>query len=289
MTPTIFRIAVVTLILLGCTSNVVQAQMQRLRANPGGPVDEVFWSPNIIIGSSVSNLPAGNLNVTIMHAFGLTRSGINGLYGLDGSANIRFGVDYGVNDRLSLGVGRSRFDKLYDFRLKANLLRQTLDDKIPLELAVKGDLGISTEKNGFDFSDRLNTFLSILVARKFSERLSLQVSPMFSHFNTVFRELDSEGNLLEDESDHFAIGLGGRYVLGDRIAILFEYLPVLGNRSDGTSDAFAIALNIETGGHVFQLFFKTSQWLTEQHVISRNNEQFFNGDLRFGFNVNRVF
>src|SRR5690606_37877627 len=125
-----------------------------------------FWAPSLILTSTVTNLPQGNLNFTIMHTLGVVSNGAEDLFGLDGAANIRFGLDYGVTDRLSIGFGRSRFDKLYDFRFKANLLRQT--SNMPLELAVKGDVGITTMENGFDFNDRLSYLAAVLVARKFS-------------------------------------------------------------------------------------------------------------------------
>jgi hypothetical protein len=211
------------------------------------------------------------------------------LFGLDDAANIRFGVDYGVLDRLSVGLGRSRFDKLYDARFKAGVLRQTKDDSMPLDVALKGNVGIMTLENGFAVADRLNYFASLLVARKASERLSVQITPMFSHFNTVLIERGADGEILEDENNHFALGLAARFVMSRRLALLVEYLPVIGARSDGTTDALSVGLNIETGGHVFQLFFTTSQWFTDQHVIARNEENFLDGDFRFGFNVNRVF
>lgn len=266
--------------LLLFLGNTLHAQIPRERVNPGAPVEAVFWAPNVILASSVYNLPQGNLNVTIMHAFGIVTSGADNLFGLDDAANIRFGVDYGVFDRLSIGVGRSRFDKLYDIRFKANLLRQTSDDRMPIEVALKGDMGIMTQKNGFGFVDRLSYFAALMVARKFSERISLQVTPMYSHFNTV---------AIEEENGHVALGLAGRFVLSRRLALIVEYLPVFGSRSDGTTDALSVGFNIDTGGHVFQLFFTTSQWLTEQHVVARNADNFFAGDFRLGFNVNRVF
>jgi len=106
-----------------CFASEAFAQMPRERADPGGPVEEVFWAPTVVLTNSVTNLPQGNLNFTIMHSFGIATDGVQDLFGLDGAANIRFGLDYGVFDRLSVGVGRSRFDKLYDARFKANVLR----------------------------------------------------------------------------------------------------------------------------------------------------------------------
>jgi hypothetical protein len=276
-------------LMLSATHSSAQAQIDRKRVSTSLPVEEVFLAPSVVTMSSVTNLPRHNMNVTIMHTFGLVSDGVSELFGLDAPANIRFGLDYGITDRLSVGVGRSRYDKLFDFRTKANVLRQTRDDRIPLEIAVKADVGIMTLKNGFDFSDRLSFLTAVLIARKFSESVSLQVTPMFSHFNTVFVLPDGPNGAVREENDLFAIGLALRIGLGRRVALLAEYIPVVGKRSDGTRDELAIALNLETGGHVFQLFVKTSQWLTEQHAIARNTDQFLSGDFRFGFNVNRFF
>jgi hypothetical protein len=224
-----------------------------------------------------------------MHVFGILSNGVEDLFGLDASANIRFGLDYGITNRLSVGVGRSRYDKLYDGRFKLNVLRQAKRRGSPIELALKGSAGITTVKNGFELVDRMNYHAAILFARKFDDRISVQVAPMYSHFNTVFKTRDADGNVVEQLNDHFAIAFGGRVVLTETVALTLEYVPVLGDRSDGTVDAFGFGFDIETGGHVFQLFFTTSQWLTEQHLIARNNDDFARGGRRFGFNVNRVF
>ncbi len=265
------------------------AQIPRERANQNGPVDEVFWTPSIILLSSVANLETRNLNFTIKHAFGIATNGPQDLFGLDASSNIRFGLDYGITDRISVGIGRSRFDKLSDFRGKVNVLRQTIDNRVPIELALDGTAGIMTLANGFDLLDRLSYSATVLVARKFSERLSVQIAPIYTHFNLVSIERAIDNSIIVEENDHYAVGLSGRFAVSQRMALLLEFVPVLGKRSDGTKDAASAGLNIETGGHVFQLFFTTSQSMTGQHVIARNRHNFFKGDFRFGFNVHRVF
>lgn len=265
------------------------AQMERRRADPSGPVDELFWAPSLIATASVTNVPKGNLNFSIMHAFGLVSDGVDEWFGLDAGANIRIGLDYGITDRISVGIGRTRLEKTVDLRTKISLFHQTRDGGMPLEVAFKGDVGIRTERNGFEFVDRLSYLGSVLVARRVSDRVSIQVTPMVSHFNLVYAETGPEGSSLIEENTHFAVALGGRVVLNDWLGATVEYIPVLGERSDGTRDAVAVGLDIETGGHVFQLFLASSWWLTEQHVIARNTDDFFAGDFRFGFNVNRVF
>ena len=275
--------------LLFFVAGAAMAQMPRQRANQDGPIDEIFWSPSLIVSSSVANIPKGELDFTIKHVFGVATNGPEDLFGLDAAANIRFGLDFGITDRFSVGFGRSRFDKLYDFRTKLNVLRQTKDGRIPLELAVQGNAGILTLENGFDMADRMSYSASLMLARKFGDKLSLQVAPICSHFNTVFIERDTAGNILEEENDHLAVSIGGTLFLNERVGLVVEYIPVFGARSDGTTDILSVGVDIETGGHVFQLFFTTSQSMTEQHVVARNRDDFINGDIRFGFNVHRVF
>jgi hypothetical protein len=284
------RWSIATLLLVFLHASSSLAQMERRRADPGGPVDDIFWAPTIITTASVANLPARNVNLTIHHTFGLVSNGIDSFWGLDDAANIRIGLDYGVVDRISVGFGRSRFDKLWDFRFKTTLLRQTKDDRMPVEMAIKGDLGINTtDQEDYELVDRLNYYGGFMVARKFSDRLSVQLTPMWSHFNTVFIENDGEGGIIEEQNDHFAVGLVGRINVSDRLALMVEYLPVIGDRTTGTTNAFSVGIDLETGGHVFQLFLTSSQWTTEQHTIARNRDDFFKGDFRLGFNVNRVF
>ncbi|MDR8391017.1 DUF5777 family beta-barrel protein [Aliifodinibius sp. S!AR15-10] len=258
-----------------------RAQMERERVVQEGPVEETFWAPGLIGMSTVEVIGHKNINATIMHSFGLINDEpLHNFLGMDFGASVRLGIDYGITDNWSLGVGRSSPQKQYDFRTKYALFRQTTTDNVPLSITLKGDMGIDTNKNGYSFGDRLNFFASANVARKFNDQLSLQVSPMISHFNTVFTG---------EEKTHFALGLAGEYHISDRYALMAEYLPVLGERSEGTANAFSVGLNIETGGHVFQLFLKTSDWHTEQHIIAQNDDKFWDGDIRFGFNVNRIF
>lgn len=252
-------------------------------------MDPLFLAPSVVYLPSLAQLPDGNLNVTIHHAFGLLSSGAEELFGLDAPANIRFGVDYGVTDRISVGVGRSRFDKVYDFRTKVALLKQTEDGGMPVSVSASADLGVTTLKNGYELSDRLNWSAMLLVGRRFTNQISVQVVPMIARFNRLDAEFANDGSLLAAEETHLAVGLAARYAITEVMTVAAEYIPVIGDRTGGTKDAVSLSLNLDTGGHVFQMFVTTSQWMTPQHVVSRNRDAFQDGDLRYGFNINRVF
>lgn len=265
------------------------AQMPRERAEPSGPVIETFWAPAVVFLPSAMNLPEGNLNFTIHHVFGIATEGPEDLFGLDAAANIRFGLDYGITDRWSVGAGRSRYDKVFDARTKLALLRQARDDSMPVTLSIAGNVGVTTLENGFEFADRLTYFAAAIIARKVTDDLSVQITPMISHFNAVYKQQAADDSIILERHDHVALGLAARYVLNNYVSVSAEYLPVIGDRSDQTTDTFSAAVNIETGGHVFQLFLTTSQWITPQYTVARNTDAFLDGDFRFGFNVNRVF
>lgn len=276
----VFVLLIAWLILITVAPRTAKAQLQRERALPDAPVGNLFWAPTNIGISTVQNPDAANLNSTVAHIFGIVSGGVDHFFGLDDGANTRIGLDYGINDRLSMGVGRMTFNKVVDIRGKFNILRQTTSGSTPVDLGVKTSIGISTLSGvGLEFSDRLSYLTSVMIARKFNG-FSLQLSPMIAHFNTVSATA---------ENQLFGVGFLVNYEITDRFALSAEYLPVIGERNPGTTDEMAIALNIDTGGHIFQLFLSTSQWHNEQYIMANNRDRFWEGDIRFGFNINRVF
>ncbi|HKK44150.1 MAG TPA: DUF5777 family beta-barrel protein [Balneolaceae bacterium] len=275
------KIALLSFVFLVlCVSNL-QAQMKRERYQTVTTYDSAFWTSTLYAQSTTHFLEARNLNATIMHSFGIATSDvIQNLFGLDTSPNVRLGVDYGITDRWQAGFGRSYFLNVVDLRSKYALLRQKSDGSVPLSLAIKGDLGIVTERDRKPFKDDLSTLLSAVFSRRFNDMWNFQLSPMWAHFSDT-----GQGEV----NELFSIGLGTQVHLSKRFSLAAEYYPVLGDRNTGTKNAFAIGLDIQTGGHVFQLFLTSSYWQLEQYVLAQNTDQFSAGDFRFGFNINRVF
>ncbi|MEX0890473.1 MAG: DUF5777 family beta-barrel protein, partial [Balneolaceae bacterium] len=239
------------------------------------------WSGTNIGISTVGNPSANNLNSSVLHSFGLVNGGVDRFWGLDDGANTRLGLEYGITDRASVGIGRMTFRNVVDLRGKYNILRQTSTGSTPVELAVKVSAGaITLDGLGWSFSERLSYFASLMVARKFN-RFSLQFSPMMAHFNRAW--------IAEEQKQLFGLGMLVNIELNERFSLSAEYLPVIGERNPGTADAMGIALNIDTGGHIFSVFFTSSQWHNEQYIMAYNSERFWEGDFRFGFNINRTF
>lgn len=267
-------------IVIGLLPLQVQGQMERERANVVEPV-ETFWTPTLVSLATTEQLQARNLNVTIMHSFGIaTTNTIQTFFGLDNIQNVRLGIDYGITDRWTVGIGRSSLFNVVDMRSKLAILQQKNDGSIPFNLNLKGDLGVVTQENRRPFKDDISTLISVIASKKINDNLSLQLSPMYGYYSFV--GADNQNNL-------FSVGMGSQINFSDRFALMAEYYPVLGDKNQDTNNAFSLGLNIQTGGHVFQLFFASTRWHLEQYVIAQNRDQFWAGDFRFGFNVNRIF
>lgn len=271
-------------LLLFC-SQITMAQMQRQRAVSDRPVEEIFLTSRIAGLETVTMLGKNDLNFMIMHNFGEISSGIEDFYGIDQGANVRLAFDYGLSDKLSIGVARTSVEDNVDFTAKYAVLRQMESDKVPVTIVFRGNMGITTEKAyDLSFVERLNYLGALMIARKFEDKFSLQITPMVAHFNTVFPGANEK---LYNTSA--GLGLGGRIKLDERKSITFEYLPVLFNKNDDVVSHAAIGYEIETGGHVFQMFLMSGRMFTEQHLLAQNEIDFFAADFRLGFNINRVF
>lgn len=287
------KVAGLILLVMIIGSEFAVAQLERRLVAETSPVEQTFMAPRNINLYTVHNLSKSELHYSIMHTFGEVNTGYQQLWGIDNGANVRFSFEYGISDVLSVGIGRSSLDKMVDITGRYHFLRQMSDDSMPVSATFSGGIGINTSDLGFvsnlgmdeySFSDRTNFYASVLVARKMNENLSLQVSPMFVHFNRVGTEISITE---ENTNTYFAVGLAGRYKIKPRLAISAQYIPTITEKR--TNDNLALGLDIETGGHVFQLFFTTSRALNDSYLIAADNGSISDREFRFGFNVNRLF
>ncbi len=251
-----------------------------------------FKTTRIINGHSIENVAAGVLDLKVSHRFGFINRGAYELFGLD-QATMRIGLEYGLTDRLMAGIGRSTFQKQYDAFYKFKILRQEKGGS-PITLSATSSVMRKTLKwedptrKNFH-SSRLSFSHQLLIGRKFSDALSLQLMPSYVHFNIAER--------VTDPNDMFALGAGGRIKLSKRLSFNAEYYYILplsfvegeDYRLPGTYNSLAIGFDIETGGHVFQLHFTNSTGMTEKTFITETVGDFLKGDIHFGFNISRVF
>ena len=260
-----------------------------------------FKTTRIINGHSIENVGAGVLDVKIAHRFGSVKDGWATFFGLD-QADTRIGVDYGINNWLMVGGGRSSAYGTWDGFFKAKLLRQsTGEKKSPIAISIMGDVAVNTISwyNRIDddtlrseFNNRLSYTAQLLIARKFSEGLSLQLTPTFIHFNLTPPPPGKNPPLAYDGEHRniLAIGIGGRQKISKRASFNVEYYYQLPDNKLGWSEnCFSVGFDIETGGHVFQFMFSNSNLIAEPLFIPQTTDKWGKGQFHIGFNISRVF
>lgn len=247
-----------------------------------------FKTTRLALGHSIENPADGDLLFLISHHFGNISSGAYEFFGLD-QATIRLGLEYGINNRLAIGIGRSSYNKTYDGFIKYKLLRQSKGVKnMPVTMNLLAGVSINSlkwiepDRENY-FSSRLTYLYQVLIARKFNKRLSLQLMPSLVHKNLVATS--------QDKNDIFVIGGGGRYKFTNRTSINVEYHYVLPNQIESYdyTNSLTIGFDIETGGHVFQLFFTNSVPINVSDFLTNTTDKWGDGDIYFGFNISRVF
>ncbi|MBN3518728.1 hypothetical protein JYB62_01835 [Algoriphagus lutimaris] len=275
----------ITLLLAFITMNSPgQDLLDQLRAssnNDPRPVIGTFKGTRIINGQSIETRGKGNLEVIISHRFGRINSGSYNLFGLD-DANVRLGLEYSILDRLTIGLGRNSLNKVYDSYIKGRILQQKTKGS-PVSITWVSDFSIYTLKRPelpMTFERRLRYVHQALVARKFNSILSIQFMPSYVHRNLV--PTAQEGN------DLFALGMAAKVSLSKRVGLTGEYYYRFGSDLPGYN-SLGLGIEIETGGHVFQLQFTNSNEMTPSGFIPSTTGNFFDGDIHFGFNISRSF
>ncbi len=280
-------------LILAFVSGIVSSQDDLLSLIEDDEEEETLftsalWKTTRVINlQSSENVAPGALDFRISHRFGFVNQGAYEFFGLD-NATIRLGLELGLTDRLMVGFGRSSFQKTFDGFLKYKLLRQSTGKKsMPISVSAFTSMTINSQRNDDPdievlFTSRLAFAFQLIFARKFSTGFTAQISPTLIHRNLV--------ETTDEKNDVFAIGFGGRHKIGKRLAINAEYIHVFpGQIADEYTNSLSIGVDIETGGHVFQLHFTNSTAMIEKGFVAENTGEFFKGDIRFGFNISRVF
>ncbi len=281
------------LLLLGTAQSQDLSDLFKDQPKKKDFVGYTFKSTRIVNFHTIETQGKRTLDFRISHRFGFLSSGPNNFWGLDGSADIRLGLEYSITDRLQVGIGRTSSHKVVDGFVKYRILRQTTDNSMPVSVTGLAISDLITEKvntdaNGFNkyhyFTDRFCYVYQLMIARKFNEKLSLQVSPTLVHYNIV--------DTLGDKNDIYGLVVMGRYKLSKRFALTVEYCFRLNKYVQSFSSyngCFAFGFDLETGGHVFQIHFTNSLGIDEAHSIPFTTGNPLKGDLRLGFNISRAF
>lgn len=249
-------------------------------------ISATFKGSRLVNGQTVETRHKGELEFIFAHRFGRVNDGIYELFGLD-QAFVRVGLEYGLTDKFSAGFGRNSVDKTMDAYLRYKLLGQKhAGTPVTVTVFTNAAVKISPKKEDATYDitleDRLSYTTQLLIARKFTSALSLQLMPTLVHRNTVDQS--------KEKNSQVALGFGGRLKVSRSVSLNTEYYYRVGV-PDATeyNNALGFGIDIETGGHVFQLVLTNTRGLTERAYLTETSGNFFEGDIHLGFNVTRSF
>ena len=245
----------------------------------------VFKGLKVLNFESTKLVAKGGFNFIVSHRFGTVKNGFENLFGLD-EAVTHLNFVYGISDHFNVSASRSSNQKIYELATKFRLARQQ-EGKLPFTMvgytSVLANTALDTDNlPKLRFEHRLSYVGQLLISRKITKELSLLVAPTFFHDNYV---IDNS-----QDNSQYAVALGGRYKLGSRWSVNMEYGMHL-NRSSTSlyNNPFSIGVDLETGGHIFQLHFTNSQSMNTNGVFGTSTGDWAEGDVYFGFNLARSF
>lgn len=259
-------------------------------------VESAFKSMKIVNIESTKLAAKGDFYFIVAHRFDYFKNGFDDFFGLD-NANTQLKFLYGVNEWLTVHVSRSGFQETYDLAAKYRLMSQHANG-FPFTIVGFNSIAINTELKeddypNMEFANRLSYVTQLLVSRKFNDNLTLELAPTYFHENTVRDSFDSGGNLIlpnPQDNSQFAIGMGGRYKITKRWSVNMDYAAHLNRASESIyRNPLSVGVDLETGGHVFQMHFTNSRAMHETGYLGQTSGDWGKSEICFGFNLVRVF
>jgi len=260
------------------------------------PERAAFESSYIIDNPTNVLLNKNALEVQMSHRFGLINGAANDLAGFWAPSNIRIGLAYGIHERLTIGYGTTKFDRLQDFNWKVGILKQTRSNKIPVSVSYYGNFTIDARQKNqglfINTDDRFSYFNQLIIARRFNSKLSVQVAPSVSHYNIVENTM---------RNDMVAVAVGARYKISSQTSLTVDYSqPITEFLLDNPSPGISLGLEFSTSAHAFQLFITNYQGIVPQKNYMFNQNDGFGegewnpfgsggGQFLIGFNITRIY
>lgn len=270
-----------------------------------------FKSIRIGNAQTIETVKKNHLDFRISHRFGNVYDSdlpnpVNTMgqtfLGFEGARDIRFSFDYGITENLTIGIGRSRMNHIVDGSIKWRILEQTTDFSMPISLAFFSSTGYSHDPTSViysgvikDFSTkeahRFNYFNQLIIASKLTDWLSLEILPSYMYRNFIKENLNTNNNEY-DVNGFFSLGIGGRLKLTKRLSFIADYFYNFAPYYQNNPKVFnplSLGFEIETGGHVFSLFFTNAGGLIENNFIPYTTDTWTKGQVKFGFCISRTF
>jgi len=262
----------------------------------------VFNSGTFIENQTTVVLPKHTFECVINHRFGKIGDGFKELFGIYSPSNIRFALNYGITDKLQVGLGTTKYNKIQDLNYKYSIVEQTTNNKIPVSVVYFGSISLDAREEAtsfgyenYSFSHRLSYFNEIMISRKFCDFFSLQVAATHTHLNIV----ESASEVIADplrRNDQFGMSALGKLNITPTIAFTFEYDKNFSLITKKVSDKFqevkpnfAFGIENSTAAHSFQLFITTAEAIDYSRNMAYNQNPFTSKGLMIGFNITRVF
>ena len=254
------------------------------------PERPAFESATLINNPTNLLFNKNTLEVNMQHRFATINGGTNDLAGIYGVANIRIGLSYAIHDRVTIGFGTTKLKSYQDFNWKVGILNQTRSGKIPVNVSYYGNFVIDARNKGRGLfpteQSRYSYFNQLIISRRISPKLSLQVAPSVSHYNLAENRMPN---------DVVALAVGGRLKISDQTSILVDYShPFIHHLNDvefeqDPEPGFSLGVEFSTSGHAFQLFLSSYNGIVPQQNYMYNQNDFFKGgtDILIGFNITR--
>jgi hypothetical protein len=279
-----FWLLVVGLLVIGNQSQAQDSVITRVRNT---------FKSNLIIDNQTVMVPVKKtLEITIQHRFGIVNNGYSDFYGLFAPANIRLGANYTPIDKLQLGIGLTKERMLVDGNIKYALSRQAVSNGCPVSVTFYGDMAVSTLPKAGNFvtgADRISYFSQLIIARKVTNKLSLQVSPNVSYFNNVEGYKSSDGTIKPKMKNyHFAVGTSGCYMFTDGMGVIANYdQPLTQHPTNNPHPNISFGIQIVTITHTFQIFLGNYQSIVPQINNFYNQNDYTKGQFSIGFNITK--
>jgi hypothetical protein len=300
-----------TVIALAQDSTATEATEQTETVKKIKPVKNTFESIWLIDNQTVMVPIKKSFEMDIMHRFGTLKKGYEDFYGFFAPSNIRLGFSYVPINNLLVGASITKANMTWEGFAKYSIIKQT-KGKYPVSVSYYSNVAIDTRKkaNFIYWSDRVMYFNQLLIARKITNKLSVQIGPSVTHQNVVNGYYKTSGSLADStykavvkgemQHDHFAVTLSARYKIKQGMSVIFGYdQPLTEHATNNPNPNLSLGIEFTTSSHAFQLFFTNYSYMTPQrnNLFNKNNPIDIKGlnDITFhhenfliGFNITRL-
>lgn len=281
---------ILILLTLSLSMASLFAQQDSLKVATSKPVRFTFGTTTLIDMNTTETPYKGGLQLEIHHRFSLIENYHN-LFGIYGSANTRLGLNYGITDKIMVGLGTTKDNKLQDIQWKYLILQQTEDNKIPVSLSYYGNMVLDLRKeeefgpaDSFRQIHRLSYFTQLIVARKINDVFSVEVAPSLAYFNSVPQNVDSTRGY---KNLNIGISAGARANVFGSHSVIVEYDQLLTKQDIAVQPKPNISLGweVNTATHTFQIFAANYSQIINQRNMVFNTNDFKKSQWLVGFNI----